>query len=334
MFAPLSKFIDWSVIQSASAVAAAQITFSRKPPDHASGLHLEEALQFLNGPDFLAAESQPAQLAFHPDNSGLHFRFPTPRPCAFPQNNVVHGHLYRCPSRWQERPAIVLLHGINDSLSYRFRYPFIARHCNRAGFNAALLAAPYHFQRRPRNLRALSRPDYLRLAESTAQAVAEIRALTGWLLAQGCPTVALWGSSYGGWLAGLTASRDTRLASIVLTKPAVRLTLALAKLLVWRRLRQSWLDQHAAFERLNLTPLNLTLAKPSIPKENILLIEGIHDLFVPKETIEDLWQSWGQPEIWRLPHAHISLSLTPGLTARVLNWLAPHLHPQLTRSAA
>ena len=323
MIAPLAKLIDWSVIQA---------TTLREPPADGRNPRLEEALQFLNGPDFIPAESQPARVEFYPDKSGLHFRFPTPCPCDFEENNVVYGRLYRCAERWQERPVIVLLHGGNDYIGYRFRYPLIARHCNRAGFNAATLVAPYHFQRRPRQLGTLSRPDYLRSAKTHAQAVAEIRALTGWLLGQGCPAVALCGSSYGGRLAGLTVCRDARLATVVLTKPAVGMNPSFAELLFRRRIRESWQKQRAALEALNLTPFNLTLARPAIPKENILLIEAIHDLYVPKEAIEDLWQAWGQPEIWRLPHAHISLSLTPGLTGRILRWLAPRLDAPRVRT--
>ena len=78
--------------------------------------------------------------------------------------------------------------------------------------------------------------------------------------------------------------------------------------------------------QLNQTPLNLTTAQPAIPKENILLIEGTHDLLCAEEPIEELWQSWGRPDIWRLPHGHISLSLSvAGLTGPVLRWLAPRL---------
>src|SRR5664280_74941 len=242
MIAPLAKFIDWSAIQV--------LTLRRRPFDGRNP-RLEEALEFLKGPDFIPAESQPARVEFNPDESGLHFRFPTPRPGAFTENNIVHGRLYRCAERWQERPVIVLLHGGNDSIGYRFRYPLIARRCNRAGFNAATLVAPYHFQRRPRQPGALSHPDYLRTAETTAQAVAEIRALTGWLLGQGCPSVALWGSSYGGRLAGSAVCRDARLASVVLNKPAVRMNLSFPKLLIWRRIRESWLGQRAALEALN-----------------------------------------------------------------------------------
>jgi hypothetical protein len=57
------------------------------------------------------------------------------------------------------------------------------------------LVAPYQLQRRPR------RPieeNCLEFARAMAQNVAEIRALTGWLLGEGCPSVALLGFSFGG----------------------------------------------------------------------------------------------------------------------------------------
>jgi dienelactone hydrolase len=89
----------------------------------------------------------------------------------------------------------------------------------RAGFNAATLVAPYHFQRRVRRIEAF---DHLRVAKAFAQAVAEIRALTGWLLNQGCPWAALFGFSLGGWLAGLAATHDSRLKAVILALPGVR----------------------------------------------------------------------------------------------------------------
>lgn len=316
MIAPLAKLIDWSAIQ---------VLTMRTPPADGRSPRLEEALQFLKGPDFIPAESQPARVEFKPDESGLHFRFPTPRPCDFAENNVVYGRLYRCADRWQERPAIVLLHGGGDFLNHRFRFPFIVPGCNRAGFNAVTLVAPYHFQRRPRQPGALSWPNYLLMAEATAQAVAEIRALTGWLLGEGCPAVALWGISMGGRLAGMAACHDARLASAVLTTPGVRSNLSFARQVFRRSLREAWQGQRAALEALNLTPWNLTLAQPAIPNEKILLIEAIHDLFVGSEPIEDLWQAWGRPDIWRLPHGHVSWMGAPGVTGRVLRWLAPRL---------
>jgi hypothetical protein len=43
------------------------------------------------------------------------------------------------------------------------------------------------------------------------------------------------------------------------------------------------------------------------------------------KPIDALWQVWGQPVLWRLPHGHISFMSQRGLTARVLDWLTPRL---------
>ena len=335
MIAPLAKFIDRSVLQIGYAMLPQSLWREATERD----LKLEQAVQFLNGPDFIPAENQPAQLDFIPDASGERFRFPTPRPCEFAENNVVHGRLYRCADAWQERPVIVLLHGGGDFPGHQFGFHLFARRCQRAGFNAATLELPYHFQRRPHGYGRLSllcqyiplfSRDYLQVAKTYAQAVAEIRGLSGWLLAEGCPAVALVGVSLGAYLAGLTGCGDARLASIVMALPGTRMGLMLsqAEQVVGRRVREVILRRRAACEELDRTPLNLTSARPAISKENILLIEAMHDVMgwsVPNE----LWQSWGQPELWRLPQGHISTALTalmPGLPGRILRWLSPRLN--------
>jgi pimeloyl-ACP methyl ester carboxylesterase len=332
MIAPLAKFIDWSVLQIGGAMLPWRETVNERD------LKLEQAIQFLNGPDFIPAESQPAQLDFISDASGGRFRFPTPRPCEFAENNVVHGRLYRCADAWQKRPVIVSLHGGGDFPGSKFGFHLFAHRCNRAGFNAITLELPYYFQRRPRQYGPLNNlcqyvplisRDYLQMAKTYAQTVDEIRSLSGWLLAEGCPAVALVGVSLGAYLAGLTGCSDARLAAIVMIMPAARMGLLSLQLerVVGRRVRETLLRRRAACEELDRTPLSLTLARPAISKENVLLIEGIHDLLATSSPIE-LWQSWGQPEIWRLPHGHISTALTalmPGLTGRVLLWLSPRL---------
>lgn len=278
---------------------------------------LEEALEFLNGPDFIPAASDPAQIEFY---GTRHFKFPTPRPSKVEENNIVYGRLYRCAERWQERPVIVLLDGY-PSVGYHTAFPLIARRVNRAGFNLATLVAPFNLQRRPR------RPiedSCLEFSRETAQSVAEVRALTGWLRDEGCPSVGLVGFSQGGWLAGLTACSDARIACAVLTVPRVHMRCS--QPVVWRRVREAFHALRPAQEAMDTTRLNLIISMPVIPKENILLIEGIHDLFAERQPIEELWQKWRQPEIWRLPHGHISGLFVPGMTDRVLRWLAPRLN--------
>jgi hypothetical protein len=46
-----------------------------------------------------------------------------------------------------------------------------------------------------------------------------------------------------------------------------------------------------------------------------------------RDGIENLWQSWEQPDIWRLPHGHVGIccGFVPGLNDRILRWLAPRL---------
>ena len=55
MFAPVAKFIDWSVIQ---------ILTLRKPLDNGLCPRLEEALQFLKVSDFITVETQPVPVDF------------------------------------------------------------------------------------------------------------------------------------------------------------------------------------------------------------------------------------------------------------------------------
>ena len=97
-----------------------------------------EPLEFLNGPDFIPSASDPAQIEF---DGPRHFRFPTPRPSEVEENNIVHGRLYRCVERWQERPVIVLLDG-NPPVGYHTAFPLFARRFNRAGFNVATWSLP------------------------------------------------------------------------------------------------------------------------------------------------------------------------------------------------
>jgi len=313
--------MDWSAIQ---------ILSRRVPSTGPGGLRTNDAIEFLKGPNFIPAQSEPARIEFDCDEPMSHFRFATPRPSEFAENNVVYGQLYRCANSWRKQPAVVLLHGWNSGLSYRFRFPWTAERCNRAGYNAAFLVLPYNFRRSPRQ--ASGGFDCLRIAERTSQAVAEIRALCGWLLDQGCPAVALWGSSYGGWLAGLTACHDRRLAAAVMAVPGVRSNRSRADLVQWPRVRKAMLAHHMALQELNA--LSLLSHTPVIPKENILLIEAIHDLLSPRVAIEELWQRWGRPVIWLLPHGHFSFSLIGAprlMTNQVLNWLAPRLDKSSSR---
>src|SRR3954469_22067860 len=64
VIAPLAKLLDWSSIQAAVLMMPANDLNSK----------LEKAIQFLSGPDFIPAQSAPAQVQF---NGSLDFTFTT-----------------------------------------------------------------------------------------------------------------------------------------------------------------------------------------------------------------------------------------------------------------
>src|SRR5207247_10197983 len=113
-----------------------------------------------------------------------------------------------------------------------------ARHGNRAAFKVATLVQPYPFQRCARQRAAFDSGDCLFWAERAAQAIAEIRALTGWLLGEGCPAGGVWGSSMGAAFAGMTVCRDARLAAVVMASPPVRCKPCVNHLAVRARIRE------------------------------------------------------------------------------------------------
>ena len=315
--AGLSRLIDWAAIRTAAA---------RMPQPDGRDAHVAEARQLIESSEFIPASVKPAQVRFSGANR---FNFETPNPGPFAENNVAHGRLYRCGDNWQKRPTVILLHGWNDIINHRVRYPLMTRQINRHGFNAATLVAPFHFERRPRQIGAWSNflsPDILRTVEAVRQAIAETRAFAEWLRREGCPALGLMGVSLGGWLAGLTIGRDATFSCAVLLVPVARLDRLVAEAAFCRGLQPAFEGQPDGASKLNLMR-----HRPAIPKTNVLLIEALYDLFVPAETMEELWSAWDQPEIWRLRCGHISILARPGLYGRIIRWMAPRLRAPVAK---
>jgi pimeloyl-ACP methyl ester carboxylesterase len=215
---------------------------------------------------------------------------------------------------------VILLHGWNGELGYRFQFPYVAWRLRQAGINVALMELPYHSQRKPRTEGALQNfisYDLLRTVECVRQAIADARALAGWLLAQGSPCIGLWGFSLGAWLAGLIACHDARIKFAVLLTPVVSLERAIAELAFCAPIRESLENKTLSLGRLNLAS-QVPLAGP----ENLLIVESQHDLFAPPETIEELWRAWRQPEIWRVSHGHISVLVSVPIMEDTVKWIA------------
>jgi len=84
MIAPLARFIDRSALQIGYAMLPQSMW---REAASERDLKLEQAVQFLNGPDFIPAESQPACLEFI---GSIHFHFS--------MRTDIHILICRCPS--------------------------------------------------------------------------------------------------------------------------------------------------------------------------------------------------------------------------------------------
>lgn len=308
MWGFLSKALDQIVIGQASAGA----------PYGRGRAHIAEASELLSDPDFFCRFAENAAALQFTGRRG--FQFPSPVSTPWPENNTVFGQFYRSGRAWQTKPSVILLHGWNGELGYRFQFPYLAWRLSRCGVNAALIELPYHAHRKPTAPGALQNfisHDLLRMLEATRQAIADTRALTGWLIERGSPCVGLLGFSLGAWLTGIVACHDARPKFAVLATPVVRLERAIAELPFCAPIRDGLRDSALA-----LDPLDLASLSPLTAPANVLLIQSQHDLFAPAETIEEIWRAWGCPEIWRLPHGHISVLLSVATMERIIRWIA------------
>ena len=307
MHAWLTRGVDRWVIQLATRAhqRSQPLTPGSSPPDLVTEADLADPTVPVGVPNLALAE----------DGT---FRFPSPIQTASTCNNTVFGRLFKTADAWQGRPTVILVHGWNAALCYRYRFPFLASRLRRYGINTAAMELPYHMHRRPLRgpVTDFISSDLHAMLEATRQAIAEARALGGWLQAQGSTAIGLWGFSLGGWLAGLTARVEPGLRFAVLTTPIARMDQAIAQLPFCEPVRRSLNGK-----TIDLRGLNLESRAPSIESRNILLVESLHDLFSPAETIEQLWEAWRRPEIWRVPHGHITVLMSLRVTERTVRWI-------------
>jgi pimeloyl-ACP methyl ester carboxylesterase len=261
-----------------------------------------------------------AKLSF---SAGHRFTFPSAFASPWPENNIVHGRLFPAAPDWSKRPTAMLLHGWNGESGYDWQFPYLAWRLNRKRINALIFELPYHAQRKPRvpaPVRNFISHDFLRMAEAVRQSLWDATALSNWLRQQGVTSAGLWGVSLGAWLTGLLACHDPRWRCAVLLTPVVRMDHAFDHLPFCAPIRrgQEGLD-------LTLQRFNLGAHRPLLKREQLLFVESTFDQFAPMETVEELWSSWGRPEIWRYQHGHISILMSLPIMERIVGWIARSL---------
>ena len=250
-------------------------------------------------------------------------------PSRWPENNKVHGRFFPAAKNWRKKPTVVLVHGWNAESSYRLLFPYLSWRLNRTGLNAAMIELPYHSHRKPRGRDAVTNflsNDLVHVLQAMRQALADTRALVGWIREQGSPFVGLWGFSLGAWLTGLSVCATPEISAAAMVIPVSRMDRVIDELGFCRSIRE-----RLEGADLNLDSLNLISHRPKLAPENILMVASEHDMFAPVETIEELWLAWNRPTLLRSRQGHISTLMSAPVMEKTVNWMAGRtegrLHP-------
>ena len=277
----------------------------------------QHAAELLARPDLITPEVSAAKLRFTNKREFIFesvIRTPWDTPTA-------KGSLWRAGSDWNKKPAVILIHGWNGEMGYYCSFPWIQTALAARGVNALKFELPFHGFRRPAGagkINNLISDDLITVIEGVRQCLADILSLRRWLQEQGCPSVSLWGYSLGGWLAGLLSAHPEPFKACILMNAVARMDIAMATLPFAHPVRDSM-----AIAPVNLDVFSLHHLKPTT--DQILIMAGLRDLFVPTETLVDLAAHWPKAELWRMRHSHISIvfgaltlwSAVRWLTARV-----------------
>ena len=267
--------------------------------------------------------SVPAVILEEGPQHRLSFRFPSQVETPFPENNVARGWLVPSGRNWKGKPLVLLVHGWNAELHYRHVLPRVARKLANKGMNAAAIELPFHSHRRPAPpavVRNFISDDIPMMLQATRQAIADLNLFLRWAREQGCPSVALWGFSLGGWLAGLHACVSDAQDAAVLTTPVPDMDEAIRTLLFCAPIRAA-----LRTVSVDLTWLNLTSRTPVIPASRVLLHQADYDAFVSPEGYQALADAWGGIARKRDLQSHISILVSRKSNRSCIDWLAREL---------
>jgi len=238
------------------------------------------------------------------------FRFRTPLPCPYPENNTVYGHYFHADGV-ENAPVVILLHGW--MMKYDILYRWICLSLSRRGLDAVLFELPFHRRRAPRGTFSGQYFVSGNMASTFCafrQAVAETESLINWAKEKNpSRPLGILGMSLGGWLGAVMTILEPRLSFSILAAPAADPALMRTESFLGRKVypgkATAPANQKEAAEIMRaVTPRYFD---PAIGEDRILLTENRFDCFIPPRVIADLRRSWGNVSLKKYPHGHISV---------------------------
>ncbi|MDD2710537.1 MAG: hypothetical protein PHV34_21365 [Verrucomicrobiae bacterium] len=260
-----------------------------------------------------------------PQRKSVSLPSPSPGPCQENNHIWVEFHLGRPLS---QAPLFLIQHGWR-SVSVR-GYHGLCGKLNALGVNAGVLHLPYHFSRKARgsfNGELAITSNLERSAFALKQGVREACWLKNQLKRLGVPSVGLWGTSYGAWIAALAIVMDDGFDGALLLEPPVDIETLFWEIPLFSVLQRELHRHRISRERVRpLFKLVTPGEKPlRLPPERVLILGSLHDPIGSPDSLARLHRAWPGSYLEIFPCGHISYRLHINAMARFLERLAPAL---------
>jgi pimeloyl-ACP methyl ester carboxylesterase len=235
--------------------------------------------------------------------------FESPIFTPFPENNLFWGKYFKLKKK--SRGTVIILHGWRIK-NYIF-FEDAAKKFLDMGIESILVDLPYHLHRRPRfsyDGEYMISSNGIQTLQSIKQAIAETKILIDWLRKQNIKNIGVFGVSLGSWLSALLCGLiHPPLKFAILVSPPANPEKMFYKSRLANLLKNSQGKVERLFEKFKkvLKIINPLYLKPLIDRENILVIESIYDMMVPKEIVEEFCEKWGLKNILRYKQGHLSV---------------------------
>lgn len=250
-----------------------------------------------------------------PESGSFQTESPIPNPqfTDHPENDHLNCDIWLGPKGWQS-PTMFMLHGVMSVSDVGYR--LWAKKLNSLGWTAIFFHLPYHYSRKPKNCLSgeiAFSSNLIRTAEGIRQAVIELRLVCRSLKAKGVPSIGLWGTSYGGWIASLLIMLEDIVTTAWLLEPIADVEHAIwkspAAITMRQQLRQIGITAEDVQRFLPF--VCPSYHKPLLDMHKILLIGGSFDLIAPVVSMKKLHQLWNGSHFYEFRQGHIGYQLMP-----------------------
>ncbi|MBL0386808.1 alpha/beta fold hydrolase [Tumebacillus sp. ITR2] len=255
------------------------------------------------------------------------FDFESPLTSTHPENDGARGEYYiRHDKQPSNRVSVVVIHGWRMEHLERVHKMF-TKSFLQAGYDLYFPTAPYHFDRAlPGSYSGehLVTADLDHSVRSMRQTTSEIRALIRWIKQHRGGKVVVVGVSMGGYFSNMMALAEEEADYVISVMYGNSLVHSVWHTRIGRFIKQDMQQGGITLQDLEHAwrMTEPSRWQPKVPRENILFLHGLYDVYIPPADTNALWEAWGRPDRVLYPCGHAGIVLYRRQMARdVMNWL-------------